>query len=197
MLADTLVESPLSPPSTLGPFRRQDYERLPEQPRYELIYGRLYLTPSPTWLHQIVALLLWHRLDRIACRTRGLALAAPLDVTLADHSVVQPDVIYLTRERRPIAGEHIEGAPDLLVEVLSPGSVRRDRGEKLRLYAESGVQEYWLVDPAARQIEFLVNRDGRFQIAIAEDDRYASEALPDVELDLDELWREVEERLVG
>jgi Uma2 family endonuclease len=91
-------------------------------------------------------------------------------------------------------GNSVEGAPDLVVEVLSPGTGRRDRGEKLRLYAESGVREYWLFDPALRQVDFLVNRAGRFEVALAVDGRYRSETLPGVAFDLAAFWAEVERR---
>src|SRR4051794_5609560 len=114
-----LREPPLVPPAGLGPYRRRDYESLPDEPRCELIHGRLYSTPSLSPLHQVVAMHLWRLLDDIADASGGLVLAAPLDVVLADHSVVQPDVIYLSAERRELVGKGIEGAPDLLVEVLS------------------------------------------------------------------------------
>lgn len=110
---------------------------------------------------------------------------------MADHSVVQRDVIYVSAERLPIVGERIEGVPDLLVEVLSPGTARRDRGEKLKLYAESGVPEYWILDAAERQIEFLVNRNGSFVVALPVDGVYRSQALPEVLLDLADFWGEV------
>jgi Uma2 family endonuclease len=109
--------------------------------------------------------------------------------------VVQPDVLYLSAERRERAGERIEGAPDLVVEVLSPATVQRDRGEKLQLYAASGIREYWLVDPEARQIEFLVARDGRFQVAPAVDGVYRSESLPEIEWTLADLCDEVARRV--
>lgn len=132
-----LDESPLAPPADLGPYRRPDYETLPDEPRCELILGRFYLSPSPSPLHQTVVALLWQHLNQLAKRSGGLAFVAPLDVFLADHSVVQPDVIYASASRRSLVGERIEGSPDLLGEVLSRGTARRDRGEKLSLYARS------------------------------------------------------------
>jgi len=195
VLLETLAESPVTPSSELGPYRREDYLQLPDEPRCELIFGRFYVTPSPVSLHQALVFVIGSKLDRIARETGGFVRLAPLDVTLADHSVVQPDIIYITPEHRHILQDRIEGAPDLLVEVLSPGTARRDRGEKLKLYAESGVREYWIVDPAARDFHFLVNVDGRFQVALAVDGVYRSEALPEVVLDLADLWRELDERL--
>ena len=193
---EILRESPLSPSSELGPFRKPDYLALPDQPRCELIRGRIYVMTSPTYRHQVAIGLLWRRLEDIADRSGGAAAGAPLDVTLADHSVVQPDVIYVSPSRLSVIEERIEGAPDLLVEVLSPSTARLDRGEKLKLYAESGVREYWLVDHAACSIEFLVNREGRFQVALPVDDFYRSAELPELELDLAELWRQLDRPLV-
>ena len=85
--------------------------------------------------------------------------------------------------------------PDLVVEVVSPGTSRRDRGEKLALYAESGIKEYWIVDPGERQVEFLVNEAGRFVVALPAGAEYRSRALPEIRLDLVALWREVDETL--
>jgi len=195
MAVEMLQQSPVSPSSEVGPFRKRDYLELPDEPRCELILGRIYVTPSPTFRHQAVALLLSQRLHEVARRTGGVVAIAPLDVTLADHSVVQPDVIYVSASRLEIVEDRIEGAPDLLVEVLSPGTSRRDRNEKLKLYAESGVREYWIVDSIERQIEFLVNDSGTFRVALPVDDRYRSAELPEVELDLGELWRQLDRDL--
>jgi len=194
MMATTLAESLLFPVSALGPYRRQDYERLPDEPRYELLYGRLYLTPSPSFLHQVVASLLLQQLDPLAREAGGIVVSAPLDVELADHTVVQPDLLYLSSARLRETRERVEGAPDLVVEIVSPGSVRHDRGEKLRAYAEHGAREYWIVDPVGRQIEFLTNRDGNFQVEVALDGVYRSASLPGISLDLFELWEKLEQR---
>jgi Uma2 family endonuclease len=194
MTVEVLTESPVSPPSTLGPYRHSDYLALPDEPRCELIFGRLYATPAPTGLHQFLLLLLARRFDEIAKLTGGLALMAPLDVHLAEHSTVQPDLLYVTPEHRHRIGRSVEGAPDLVVEILSEGTGRRDRGDKLRLYADSGVCEYWLIDPALRQVDFLINRGGRFEVALAIDGIYRSEALPAVTFDLNAFWSEVERR---
>jgi Uma2 family endonuclease len=182
-------------PIGLGPYRAEDYAALPDEPRCELILGRFYLMPSPTATHQLVVLLLGRNFYGIARATGGKAFIAPLDVTLADHSVVQPDVVYVTPENLGIVGDFITGAPDLLVEVLSHGTARRDRGEKLGLYAQSGVREYWLVDPTTQQIEFLVNRDGAFVVVLPQGATYCSPGLAGVEIDLAAFWAEVAESL--
>ena len=192
---DLLTETPLAPPAGLGPYRQRDYEALPDEPRCELLFGRLYVMPGPTLPPQAALQTMWLHLKRIADASGGRAYLAPLDVALADHSVVQPDVIYVSPERFGILGRRIEGAPDLLVEILSPGTARRDRGEKLMLYAQTGIREYWIVDHQVRQIEFLINEADRFVVALPEAGRYQSQVLPEIHLDVADFWRQVETQL--
>lgn len=186
---------PSYPTFDLGPYRRAEYEELPETPRCELIFGRFYVSPSPTPIHQTVALLLWQFLRALGRPVGGRAFSAPLDTVLADHSVVQPDVIYLSAGKRRLVRERIEGVPDLVVEVISPRSARIDRGEKLRAYAEAGVQEYWIADPIGRSIEFLVLRDEQYMVVLPEGPIYRSPVLPEIQFDLEAFWLEVDEEL--
>jgi Uma2 family endonuclease len=106
---------------------------------------------------------------------------------------VQPDLVYVGAERAGIVKDRVEGAPDLVVEILSPGTARRDLGEKLKLYAEAGVAEYWIVDPAGRTFEFLDNRDGAFLLRLPEQGVYRSAAVPGLELDVEAFWRDLPE----
>ena len=189
----TLLEQP--PPTLhrkLGPYRRADYAVLPDEPRCELIFGRLYLSPSPVPLHQFLVTRIWRLVADVAERTGGMALVAPMDVHLADHSVVQPDILYVSRRNRGIIQNWIEGPPDLVVEILSRSTASRDQVHKLNLYAEAGVPEYWIVDPAGRHITFLVLRDGAFAVYAPEAGEWRSPALPEVKLDIDSLWAAVE-----
>ena len=178
----------------LGPYRRNDHAVLPDEPRCELIYGRFCPSPSPTPLHQYVALRLGRLLDDVAERTGGLALLAPVDVHLAQHSVVQPDLLYISADRSEIIQDRIEGAPDLAVEILSPSTASRDQVHKLNLYAQAGVAEYWIVDPARVHIAFLVSDRGAFTVRLPESGRWSSPALPEVELDIDGFWETVERK---
>jgi Uma2 family endonuclease len=89
----------------------------------------------------------------------------------------------------------VMGAPDLVVEVLSPRNSRRDRVDKLDMYAQYGVAEYWIVDPVERQFDFLVNRGGKFEVQPQQDNRYVSPVCPELSIDLTEFWRSVEEQL--
>lgn len=195
----TALAEPAAPAasSRLGPYTRRDFEALPDEPRQELIYGRFFVSPSPSLRHQTVIQVLYEELRQCAARSGGFCYFAPLDVHLGNHSAVQPDVFYVSPARREILKDAIEGAPDLVIEVLSPGSARRDREQKLGLYAESGVREYWIVDAQEFQINFLVNDDGRFVVALASDGRYVSKALPELELDLEAFWQAVAARLPG
>lgn len=189
----TLLEQP--PPTLhrkLGPYRRADHAALPDEPRCELIFGRFYLSPSPVPLHQFLVTRIWRTLDDSAERTGGLALVAPMDVHLADHSVVQPDILYISPARRRILQTWIEGAPDLVVEILSTSTASRDQIHKLSLYAQSGIPEYWIVDPRRRLITFLVLRDGFYTVHAPKTGRWKSPTASEIELDSDALWTAVE-----
>jgi Uma2 family endonuclease len=185
------TEAPFGVRTDLGPYREADYVALPDEPRCELLYGRFVLMTSPVVRHQEVLIRLARLLLDFADRNRGRAIIAPMDVRLADHSVVQPDLIYVSSERSSVIHARIRGAPDLLVEVLSPTTARRDLGEKLRLYAESDLREYWVVDPVGGTFEFLVNDGGAFRVRLADSEIYRSEAIPGLEIDLDAFWRSI------
>ena len=118
--------------------------------RYEFIGGRLYMTPAPSIRHHNVSHRLQSALRRILERAgHGRIFYAPVLVEFPDTGDrVQPDILFVSRERRGIVGEkQVTGAPDLVVEILSPSTAHRDRGVKLDLYARQGVREYWIVDP--------------------------------------------------
>ena len=177
-----------TPPARRGPYRAPDYFALPDEPRCELLRGRIYLTPTPDVLHQTVLGALIRQLHDLAQQAGGKLLIAPLDVQLNLDTVVQPDILYVSPERVDIVRQYIEGAPDLVVEVISPATVRLDRGGKLLAYAEADVREYWIVDPVAQHIEFLVSEGGAFKVVVPCDDRYRSAVLAGVRLDIARVW---------
>lgn len=191
------TEPPRSVSGEPGPFRETDYLALPDEPRCELLWGHLVVTPAPATRHQIVILALVRQLDRFALARGHLLLLAPADVTLSEHTVLQPDLLLIDRERRSVVGTRIDGAPDLVIEVQSPSTGRRDRVVKLALYARAGVPEYWIVDPETRTIDFLLLEDGSYRVAMDEGDRFRSRRFPNFELDLATLWDEVERALTG
>jgi Uma2 family endonuclease len=184
-----------TPVSTLGPYRAADYWKLPEGERVELIRGRLVVSPAPTTLHQIVVGILHILLFESARSSGGRVVLGPADVVLDDHSIPQPDLLYVRKQRRNILQARVMGPPDLMVEVLSPSNSRRDRVDKLNLYAEHGVAEYWIVDPVEWQFDFLVNRGGKFEVQPQQDNRYASPVCPELEIDLAAFWALVDEQL--
>ncbi len=133
-----------------------DLEKWPEDGRrYELYDGEVFEIPSPIPLHQMVSARLYLALQGYVSAHGGIVLYAPLDIVLTDYDVVQPDLVLFTRERQHLINPRkvTRQAPDLAVEILSPGTESNDRGRKLRLLARHGVREYWLVDPEGSRIE--------------------------------------------
>lgn len=188
-----------TPYSTVGPSRAADYWALEEGAPYELIRGRLVLSPCPTPLHQVILASLSRLLANAEESNGGLCLIAPMDVVFSDDTILQPDLLYVSKERRKIVTKHVVGAPDLAVEILSDSTGRRDRTEKLDLYAKYGVPEYWIVDPATQVFEFLLldkSKDsGKYVIEQQPDNHYRSPLLPEIEIDLAAFWGEIERRL--
>lgn len=136
----------------------------------ELWDGELIMPPSPSFGHQENALLLYKRLDAwVNERRLGKVVTAPMDMVLSPHRSVQPDVLFISKERLGIIQRCVRGPADLVIEVVSPGSRHRDRIEKRDLYEQYGVREFWLIDPEAKTVEvfFLENEQyrllGRFR----------------------------------
>ncbi len=130
---------------------------LPEtvQP-HELIDGGLRMPPAPSRKHQLISGNLYTALRTyVRERNLGQVYYAPTDVVLDRDRplVLQPDLLFVSTQRAPILGERIFGAPDLVVEIFSPGGETFDRTEKATWYAQYGVREYWLVDPEEETIE--------------------------------------------
>jgi Uma2 family endonuclease len=132
----------------------------------ELWHGRLIMSPAPTPLHQLVALRLQDALYRWVDRRKlGLVLGAPTDVVLASDLALQPDVLFIAKARQGIVKSHIYGAPDLVMEVVSPDRPRRDYKDKKEQYETHGVKEYWIVDPDRKRIEVWTLQGDFYQLA--------------------------------
>ena len=134
----------------------EDYVELPNDgKRYEILDGELFVTPAPSTKHQRILGNLHLLLGAYARSSRvGEVLLAPCDVLLARHDIVQPDLLFVARERTAlIEAANVKGAPDLLVEVLSPTTRRTDERTKRDRYRATGVAEYWLVDPELETIK--------------------------------------------
>ena len=140
----------------------EDLAALPDDGRrYEIIEGELYEMPAPSWAHATVIANLIAMLVPLVARVGGSWRTAPLDIFFPEADPVQPDIVVLLPggAARP-AERGVEGPPDLIVEVISPGNRRHDLLTKRALYGLAGVREYWLVDPEARTLEILtLDRD--------------------------------------
>ncbi len=138
-------------------FTYSDYCLLPEDKRYELIGGDLYMAPAPLTRHQVILLNLALLIGPfVRQHNMGLFLPAPVDVIFSDEDVLQPDLLFVAADREGILTERAcEGAPDLVIEILSPSTSQRDRQLKRKVYANYGVKEYWLVDPETDSIQVL------------------------------------------
>lgn len=143
-------------------FTVNDYMTTPPDKRYQLLDGELILAPAPTTRHQRILIHLFRAIDAFV-RANGLGevFLAPCDVVLSNYDVVQPDILLVSHARSSIVTEaNLQGAPDVVVEVLSPATEEYDRGYKRTLYGRHGVREYWLVDPDAQNVEVLVGGAG-------------------------------------
>jgi Uma2 family endonuclease len=177
-----------------GTLTYEDYCALPDDGlRYEIIEGFLFSEPSPRRAHQQVAgnlfvILLTH----VREHNLGEVFIAPFDVILNRRTVVVPDLVFVTQDRAGVVTERaVEGNPDLIVEILSPSTARRDRVAKLNAYARRGVPHYWLVDPAARTLEAFELSEGSYRLAVAVggDETFQPGLFPGLVLPLSELWR--------
>ena len=141
-----------------------DYCLTPDDERYELLDGELIVAPAPNSAHQRVdAKLGWRLAQFVEQRGVGQVFFAPYDVVLSETDVVQPDLLFISNEHAYIiTSANACGAPDLVVEILSPSTAERDRTFKRALYARYGVREYWLVDPDAQTVTVLLLDDGDF-----------------------------------
>ena len=155
--------------TTAPPVTRYDYQQMPDGPPYfQVIEGDLVMSPSPNLFHQNVAGRLYSLiLQFLEKQPLGEVFIAPFDVFLSDTNVYQPDVVFVSRANRSRITEHgIEGAPDLVVEILSPTTARYDKGSKRKTYARTGVKELWLVDAETRTIEvFHLAKDAETPVA--------------------------------
>jgi Uma2 family endonuclease len=142
------------------PVRTWTYEdlfALPDDKRYEIIGGELFEMPAPNMDHAAVIMNLIFLLGPVVRSLGGRIFTAPVDVFVADGNPVEPDIMVLLPDRLGLISKRgIEGAPNLLLEVLSPSNPRQDRLRKRLLYARGGVPEYWLVDPETATVEILV-----------------------------------------
>jgi Uma2 family endonuclease len=175
---------------------RVSYEEFRELPddgkRYELIHGEVHVSPAPKTKHQRAHSKLFVSLgSHVTTKGLGELLSAPLDVRLDEDTVVQPDLVFISNARATIILEdYIDGAPDLVVEILSPSTTAYDRATKLALYAEAGVPWVWFLDPQAKTVEILKLEGRKYLVdsILAGHQVLTSGSFPGWQLPLDELF---------
>lgn len=176
------------------PLTAQDYRELPEAaPRFQLVEGDLHLSPSPSRFHQqIVGNLFLILSKHLEDHPLGRVFLSPLDVYLDDVNVLQPDLVYVSKANEDLIEEDgIHGAPDLVIEIVSPSTAQLDKRSKRKVYARAGVKEMWLVDPALLQVHqynLATNPDKATRI-IEEDESFTSPLFPDLVIRLAEVLR--------
>ena len=176
----------------------EDYVLFPEDgKRHELIDGEHYVTPAPIRKHQAVVGnlhgLIWSYLQQ---RPIGRVFTAPFDVILSEFDVVEPDLLYISREHSQEieTSPWVRGAPDLVVEIGSPSTRKRDETIKRRLYERFGVVEYWVVDPEIDAVKVFRRTNDRYarvaELLLENDDVLTTLLLPDLELRLAKIFED-------
>ena len=142
----------------------EDYLKTPDDKRYELIEGELSMTPSPITNHQRISRKIEFLLEKFVTENDlGEIFYAPYDVYFDDENVVQPDILFIAKNRMNIIGEkNVQGAPDLAIEILSKSTAYRDLIQKKKLYSKFGVKEFWIVIPDEEAIEVFILKDSAY-----------------------------------
>ncbi|MFD0960035.1 Uma2 family endonuclease [Paenibacillus chungangensis] len=187
--ADQVLEPPVT------------YEMYAEWPddgqRYEIVDGIMELmSPRPSTTHQAVSGELAFIIKQ-SCRKDFLVFHAPIDVVLSETTVVQPDILMIHRSREHIVTKRgIEGPPDLVIEILSPSSHKRDKLVKRKAYAAHGVAEYWIIDTEARTLEqYQLLEGGRYELnnLFECNDTVTSDKIPCIGFVIEDIFREVKD----
>ena len=169
----------------------EEYYKLDDDQRYEINDGHLLPIPTPDTWHQDWLSDLYSMVKTFVKNNKlGRVFFAPLDVVLDPENTVQPDLVFVAAKNAGIIQRRaIFGAPDLLVEVVSPYSGRRDRIQKMKLYAQFGVAEYWISDAASHSLEILTLKRGRYELhcAAEEKGKLSSLVLTGLKFDLGEV----------
>jgi Uma2 family endonuclease len=172
----------------------EDVEALPEEhpgDRHELIDGELFVTPVPLDKHQAISGNIVYALESLVRQQQlGLIRTAPSGVRLSPDTLVIPDVYFVSHSQmHHLGAKGMEGPPDLVVEILSPGTRPRDLQVKRELYARFKVPEYWIVDPDTRMIAVLtLAEDGYEQVAVGEGGTIESRVLPRLKLSFEQVF---------
>jgi Uma2 family endonuclease len=169
------------------PLTYEDLLAFPEDGiRREIITGELLVSEAPTPFHQLALSQLYDQLKAfVKAYGLGTLLPGPVDVRLSNHDIVEPDLVFVSKARRSVIAENaIIGAPDIVVEVLSPSTRGVDLVRKRALYANAAVSEYWILDPTERTLTIHENRDGQLVMLHARDEPPRSRVLSALSLDM-------------
>lgn len=191
-----LVKEERSAYAKQGGYTYEDYLKLPEEPgyHYEILEGFLVKEPSPAMHHQRVC-------RELVCQLKayfdgfdpeGELFFAPLDVTLTNRNVLQPDILFISGSRREILlEERVDGPCNLVVEIMSPTNRRKDRLRKMEIYRKAGIPHYWLVDPEENTLEAFALKDENYTLMTAggPGDKFIHPDFPGMDLDLDRIFR--------
>lgn len=187
------IQTPLQTVPKDRTWTYDDYAALPDDGnRYEVIEGELVMAPAPRVSHQqcLMNLILVVG-PHVKSHGLGEVLAAPCDVVLDQRNVLQPDLIFISNARAEVVTEkNLQGAPDLAVEILSPSSLRRDRVQKMRIYARHAVPHLWLLDAQARTLEEFVLDGSTYRLTSTgqDDDVFHPALFPGLDIPLKEVW---------
>jgi Uma2 family endonuclease len=158
--------------------------------RYELVEGEILMVPSPGFSHQKVVMNLSAILhDFVKKSNMGIVLTAPMDLYVDDTNVLQPDIIFISKEKSYIIEENkINRSPDLVIEIISPSTETRDREIKKKIYAQAEIKEYWIVDPGKKEIEIYTLRDEGYFLSGKYNDKLSSNTFPELVINLSEIF---------
>ena len=178
-----------------GHFTYEDLLHTPDDgKRYEVLEGDLIVSPSPKVKHQETVLRLTRLLDQADRAERGRLLLAPMDVVLSNHDVVEPDLLFVAKDRLSIVTEdNVQGAPDLAVEIISEGSRKRDVITKRHIYERYGVRFYWLVDPEEETVRVFELKDGVYgePVTLKAGQQLGCDLFPGITQDVGQLFAEL------
>ena len=172
----------------------EDYCAIPDDGyRYEVIEGELYVAPAPDVAHQrIIVRLLLILAPFVEEHDLGEVLLSPTDVLLSTGTFVQPDLLFVRKDRGEVITErNVRGVPDLVIEVLSPSTAAYDRSKKRDAYAATGVPHYWILSGRARTLEAYELRDGIYLLVerLTDDETFSPSLFPGLSFSLAPLWR--------
>jgi Uma2 family endonuclease len=171
-----------------------EYDGFEENYYYELIEGMPIQRSSPAIQHQRISRKILVFLDKyINDNNKGEVFYAPVDVHLDEYNLYQPDIVFVsTKKAHIITKIGIEGIPDLVVEILSPSTSKYDRGDKMKVYRRSGVEEYWIIDPKSQSVEVYVynqaERDFDLDGYAVEKGPLPSKLFPNLDLDIESIF---------